>query len=280
MLWLPSPTPGQWRRPRPIVSSPSPSGSRWPAWLTGEGSLGSLRRSAHDCGRPAWRASASCRSWESRRWRWGACLRGSVQSGIGSDWLSPGWAPSTDTDGFFVGTRSRSCPGRPGRRSRGARSPAESSIWCSSWLLGVFEIQIHKTIIRGNLRRLPAADVNVSVFYIPAKVSSRLDNEDRLRWCWGRPDRGLAGGVRSLYSGVGWGESSLLCSSSALVSKSRIQARRAPQPATSLTHHSSLKQETNTSHTSVRTAPESVYFAFKTNRMRFSPKALFHNLSV
>ena len=198
-LWLQSPTPGQWRRPRPVVSSPSPSGSRWPAWLTGAGSLGSLRRSAHDCGRPAWHASASCRSWESRRWRWGACLRGSVQSGTGSDWLSPGWAPSTDTDGFFAGTRSRSCPGRPGRLSRGARSPAESSIWCSSWLLGVSEIQIHKTIIGGHLRRLPAGDLNVSVYYIPAKVSSSLDNEDRLRWCWGRPDRG---GVRSLYSDV------------------------------------------------------------------------------
>lgn len=191
MLWLPSPTPGQWRRPRPIVSSPSPSGSRWPAWLTGEGSLGSLRRSAHDCGRPAWRASASCRSWESRRWRWGACLRGSVQSGIGSDWLSPGWAPSTDTGGFFVGTRSRSCPGRPGRRSRGARSPAESSIWCSSWLLGVFEIQIHKTIIRGNLRRLPAADVNVSVFLYSSKGQFKTgqwgQTEVMLRKAWQRP---------------------------------------------------------------------------------------------
>lgn len=136
-----SPTPGQWRQPRPVVSSPSLSGSRWPAWPRGGEWPGSLHRTSHDCGHRAWHASAWCRSWESRQWRWGVCLQGSVQSELNSDWMNPGWAPSNGNDGFWGGTLSHSCPGRAGRQNRGARSQAGGSTCWSSLLLGVFGSQ-------------------------------------------------------------------------------------------------------------------------------------------
>lgn len=142
-----SPTPGRWPRPHPVVSSPLQIGSTCPAWPRGGESLGSPRHTAHDCGRRAWRASAWCRYGGSRRWRWGVCLRGNVRQGISSDWPSPGWAPSTGTGGFLGGTLTRSCPGRPGRRSRGARSPEAGSTWCSSLpsgLQAIHNIQLQR----------------------------------------------------------------------------------------------------------------------------------------
>lgn len=78
-----------------------------------------------------------------------------------------------------------------------------------------------------------------------------------------KPSRGQEGGVWAWYSGVGWGDSSLLCSSSALELESRIQACCTPQPATSLTHHSSLKHDKK--HISASVYTESFFFSRTAN---------------
>lgn len=66
--------------------------------------------------------------------------------------------------------------------------------------------------------------------------------------CRGQTGRGQEGGAWARYSGLGRGCFQNLCSSSALVVESQIQAQCAGQPATSLIHCFYLKHATSKSY--------------------------------